>query len=90
MQRAKGVENEGKHRVDHARSGKGGKPRYGCPIGSCHRRESCPSDGHLASHTVIFHADHPFLYLIRDTNADVILFVGRVVTAEEPQSTSRR
>lgn len=28
---------------------------------------------------VTFHADHPFLYLIRDPAADLVLFVGRVV-----------
>ena len=28
---------------------------------------------------VIFHADHPFLYVIRDTTTGAILFIGRVV-----------
>jgi serpin B len=28
---------------------------------------------------VIFHADHPFLYFIRDTTTGAILFIGRVV-----------
>jgi serpin B len=26
-----------------------------------------------------FHADHPFLYLIRDKTTGVVLFIGRVV-----------
>jgi serpin B len=28
---------------------------------------------------VVFHADHPFMYLIRDVKTDEILFIGRVV-----------
>jgi serpin B len=28
---------------------------------------------------VVFHADHPFMYLIRDVKSGTILFVGRVV-----------
>ena len=28
---------------------------------------------------VVFHADHPFMYLIRDTKSGEILFIGRVV-----------
>jgi len=28
---------------------------------------------------VLFHADHPFLYLIRETATGAILFIGRVV-----------
>ena len=31
----------------------------------------------------VFHADHPFMYLIRDTNTGAILFIGRVV---DPQA----
>jgi serpin B len=27
----------------------------------------------------VFHADHPFVYAIRDTETDAILFIGRVV-----------
>jgi serpin B len=32
---------------------------------------------------VIFHADHPFMYLIRDAKSGTILFVGRVVRQAE-------
>lgn len=28
---------------------------------------------------VVFHADHPFAYVIRDRNTGAVLFVGRVV-----------
>jgi serpin B len=28
---------------------------------------------------IVFHADHPFLYVIRDDTTGVILFAGRVV-----------
>ena len=32
---------------------------------------------------VIFHANHPFLYLVRDTASGAILFVGRVVQPDQ-------
>ena len=32
---------------------------------------------------VIFHADHPFIYLIRDAKSGTILFVGRMVKPAE-------
>lgn len=33
-------------------------------------------------HSIVFHADHPFLYLLRDRTTGAILFVGHVVNAE--------
>jgi serpin B len=34
---------------------------------------------HMPEQTVVFRADHPFLFLIRDTRTGVILFVGRLM-----------
>jgi serpin B len=34
---------------------------------------------HVPEQTVVFRADHPFLFLIRDTRSGVILFIGRVM-----------
>ncbi len=28
---------------------------------------------------VVFRADHPFLFLIRDTNTEAVLFIGRLM-----------
>jgi serpin B len=37
------------------------------------------SDGHSSERPIPFHADHPFLYLIRDKITGAVLFIGRVV-----------
>lgn len=36
-------------------------------------------DGHSSEQPIPFHADHPFLYLIRDTTTGAVLFIGRIV-----------
>lgn len=37
------------------------------------------SEGHSTQTPIPFHADHPFLYLIRDKATGAVLFIGRVV-----------
>jgi serpin B len=34
---------------------------------------------HLSEKPVVFRADHPFLFLIRDTRTGVVLFIGRLM-----------
>jgi len=35
---------------------------------------------HVADQPVVFRADHPFIFLIRDTRSGVILFIGRLTS----------
>ena len=37
------------------------------------------SHGNSPTKPIAFHADHPFLYVIRDRTTGVVLFIGRVV-----------
>lgn len=41
-----------------------------------------PATAHAPEQTVVFRADHPFLFVIRDTRSGVILFIGRLMNPE--------
>jgi serpin B len=41
--------------------------------------ERTSSKGGSRERPIAFHADHPFLYLIRDQTTGAVLFIGRVV-----------
>jgi serpin B len=34
----------------------------------------------MPEQAVVFRADHPFIFLIRDTRTEVVLFIGRLMT----------
>ncbi len=40
-------------------------------------------EGHMPEEPVLFRADHPFVFLIRDKKAGSILFIGRVMNPKE-------